>query len=95
MFWTSQEFPEPLRTAPQSAESRPAQDRQRCFGTGGGLPRAGRSAAVSEQRLAACTHAKLPGAGATVPAAGRATLRTVLGTGGLQAPTRSGAGGNL
>lgn len=71
MFWMSQEFPEPLRTAPpRSAESRQAQGGQRCLRTGGGRPRAGRSAAVSELRLVAGTRAELPGAGATVPAAG-------------------------
>ncbi|KAM7242194.1 hypothetical protein CapIbe_006665 [Capra ibex] len=91
----SQEFPEPLRTAqPRPAESRLAQGGQRCLGTGGGRPRAGRSAAVSEPRLVAGTRAELPGAGAAVLAAGvcqaphppRDRLRD---------PTRRGAAGNL
>lgn len=71
VFWTLREFPEPHRIDPQSGASRPAQGWQGCLRTGGGLPRAGRSAVVSEPWLAACTRAELPGAGAAVPATWR------------------------
>lgn len=77
--------------APQDS---PHSQRQCCLGTGGGLPRAGRSAAVSEPRLAACTRAEQAEAGATVPAASRAKLAP-SSTGVLQAPTRSSVGDNL
>lgn len=75
VFWTLQEFPETHRTDPESAESRQAQGGQRCLETRGGLPRAGKRAVVSELRLAACTRAVLPGAGAAVSATWCAHLR--------------------
>lgn len=76
--WMLQEFPEPRRTDPRSAENRRAPGGRGCLETEGGRPRAGWGAAVSEPRLAACTRAELPGVGAAVPATRCAGVRTRL-----------------